>query len=313
MATTILKIYEIQSTGKGVINTLPPENLLKLFDSKQGLQGFQDTLDIDNSLGGTPTVSILNGSRLIIQPEDITNHLGGYVQTGNSGNLPVVNGTVSYFGKKLSNTYSGLKITNLGLFIEDLFHTKGLEYSGDYETNFTNRSLVTKQYVLGVLPPAPDGSETKVTQGTNVTVTGNGTTATPYIISSLNTVADGSETKINNGITTTKSGLGTTASPYVIEVNNLQRTASSSFTLSNADNGYTIFVDTSGGAVTITRDGSITAANFCVGFVHEGVNDITFVGVTNPVGLKSKGQGYQTFIERKLTTSNYFLLGNTSA
>ena len=56
--------------------------------------------------------------------------------------------------------------------------------------------------------------------------------------------------------------------------------------------------------------GTITIPNFCVGFIQKGTADVTFSGVTNPIGLKSKGQGYQTFIERELATSTYYLLGN---
>jgi len=36
-----------------------------------------------------------------------------------------------------------------------------------------------------ITTPSPDGSETKITNGTNTTVTGNGTTGTPYIINSV--------------------------------------------------------------------------------------------------------------------------------
>jgi hypothetical protein len=99
--------------------------------------------------------------------------------------------------------------------------------------------------------------------------------------------------------------------PPGVEPPNLQRTASASFTLANSDNGYVIFVDTTAASVTITINSAVTTPNFCVGFIHKGVNDITFVGATNPVGLKSKGAGYQTFIERELATSTYYLLGNT--
>jgi len=41
------------------------------------------------------------------------------------------------------------------------------------------------------IPTAPDGSETKVTAGTNVTVTGSGTTAAPYIVGTTDTLAIG--------------------------------------------------------------------------------------------------------------------------
>lgn len=96
---------------------------------------------------------------------------------------------------------------------------------------------------------------------------------------------------------------------------NLQKEITTSVTLSNVDNNYTIFINNGAIPITITIDSSITTPNFCVGFIQEGTGDVTFVGtgvsLTNPVGLKSKGQGYATFIERKLSTSNYFLLGDT--
>lgn len=95
-------------------------------------------------------------------------------------------------------------------------------------------------------------------------------------------------------------------------VANLQKIITTTYELTDADNDYTIFINNGATAISISL-GSITIANFCVGFIQEGSADVTFVGVTNPVGLKSKGQGYQTFIERKLATATYYLLGNTKA
>ena len=91
---------------------------------------------------------------------------------------------------------------------------------------------------------------------------------------------------------------------------NLQKVITATYVLTDADNGYTIFINNNSTPVSISL-GTITIANFCVGFIQEGSADVTFSGVTNPIGLKSKGQGYQTFIERKLSTSTYYLLGNT--
>src|SRR5574343_1836061 len=59
-----------------------------------------------------------------------------------------------------------------------------------------------------------DGSETKVNAGTNISVTGAGTTASPYIINSTVAAPDGSETKVSAGSGISITGLGTTASPY---------------------------------------------------------------------------------------------------
>ena len=98
---------------------------------------------------------------------------------------------------------------------------------------------------------------------------------------------------------------------------NLQKVITTSTVILDSDNNNTIFINNGATPITITIDSSITLPNFCVGFIQEGTGDVTFVGtgvsLTNPVGLKSKGQGYQTFIERKLNTSNYCLLGNTRA
>jgi hypothetical protein len=219
----------------------------------------------------------------------------------------------------------------------------------------------------------PDGSETKITAGTNVTVTGTGTIATPYVVNSTdtnttysagtamslvgttfnntapdqtvvltqggattitgtypnftisstdtNTIADGSETKINSGVTTTTSGTGATGSPYVIEITNLQKVITyptdftgTNYTVTNADNNYTIIVNNTTTAVTITVPSGLLS-KIGVGFIQKGTADITFTAsgttIYNPIGLKSKGQYYQTFIEQELATNVIYLLGNT--
>lgn len=96
---------------------------------------------------------------------------------------------------------------------------------------------------------------------------------------------------------------------------NLQREITGNTTLSNTDNNHTIFINNGATPITITINTTVTTANFGVGFIQEGTGDVTFVGtgvtLTNPVGLKSKGQGYATYIERKLNTSSFFLLGDT--
>lgn len=96
---------------------------------------------------------------------------------------------------------------------------------------------------------------------------------------------------------------------------NLQKEITGDTTLSNADSNHTIFINNGATPITITINSTVTTANFGVGFIQEGTGDVTFVGtgvsLTNPIGLKSKGQGYATWIERKLNTSSFFLLGDT--
>jgi hypothetical protein len=62
--------------------------------------------------------------------------------------------------------------------------------------------------------PSVDGSETKVSAGTNLSVTGSGTTGSPYVVNA--TAADGSETKIDAGTNVTLSGTGTSANHYIV-------------------------------------------------------------------------------------------------
>ena len=68
----------------------------------------------------------------------------------------------------------------------------------------------------------PDGTETKLVSGTNTTVAGNGSIATPYSVNvafPTPPVYDGSETKVTAGTNVTVLGNGTTASPYIINSN----------------------------------------------------------------------------------------------
>lgn len=184
----------------------------------------------------------------------------------------------------------------------------------------------------------PDGSETKVTAGTNVTVTGNGTVATPYTI---NAIVDGSETKINSGTNVTITGSGTNATPYVVNSTNTTYTAGNginltgtvfsldnlqkvityptdfsgtNYTLTNADNNYEIIIDNGATAVTITVPSGLTS-KIGVGFTQKGSGNVTYITsgttINNPIGLKIKGQYYQTFLSQELSTNNYFLGGNT--
>jgi hypothetical protein len=54
------------------------------------------------------------------------------------------------------------------------------------ENDLTGKVIITKEYLESLPSVTPDGSETKLQAGTNITITGNGTTITPYIISSNN-------------------------------------------------------------------------------------------------------------------------------
>ena len=65
--------------------------------------------------------------------------------------------------------------------------------------------------------PITDGSETKISAGNNITVTGSGTLSDPYIVTSgSGGSSDSSGTKISVGNNLTLTGSGTDIDPYII-------------------------------------------------------------------------------------------------
>ena len=120
-----------------------------------------------------------------------------------------------------------------------------------------------------------------------------------------------------SGITTVVTGTGTELDPYIVEINNLQKVIDTfPYTLTSADDKYTIFVN------NVTSDISIIVPNglvdnFSCVFVQEGSGEVTIQSsgtatVLKPATLQNviKGQNYWAMIEKKITTDNYFLLGS---
>lgn len=187
-----------------------------------------------------------------------------------------------------------------------------------------NGSTLTP-YVIStptIVIPVVDGSETKLISGTNTTVSGNGTTLSPYQISvptpPTPIIPDGSETKLNVLTGLSITGTGTTATPYSIGTDNLQKViTSSTYTIVNEDNNYTIFIDNGVTPVIITVPLNLNA-KIGVGFIQKGTADVSFITtggaiLNNPKGFKIKGKDYCVFIEKELNTANYYLLGNTKS
>lgn len=306
MADIIKKIFEIQDIGKGVITTLTEDNLLKITDREQGVNGLQAVLEIS---------SILNLSNLITveQELEILSGIGGQVngitikdETLASSVIPIVE-----VGKNLGNTgqIGSIAFYPNRIVITDALNSKGVEYPADYSANFTLNSLITKKYV----DDRTTGAETKVNAGTNVTITGLGTTASPYVISST---ATGVISQLSSGVTTIVSGNGNSGTPYVVETVNLQKAINADYTLTAGDNNYSIKINNGATPITITVPTGLPS-NFFAGFTQKGTGDVTFLGssttITNPVGLKIKGEGYHVGLEQTGTSGNFDLLGFTKA
>jgi len=98
--------------------------------------------------------------------------------------------------------------------------------------------------------------------------------------------------------------------------NNLQKIKTASWTLDETDNNHTVFIDNDVAAVNITVPAALSE-NFAVGFIQQGTGLVTFVAsgttVNNPVGLKLKGEGFATYLEKVGSTTVYYLTGDTKA
>ena len=204
----------------------------------------------------------------------------------------------------------------------------------------TGKVLTTKEYVQSIIPNTPDGSETKLNSGSDISITGSGTISNPYII---NSISNGGAVYINPGGNIEIIGNGTITNPYVISsvdtnttylagaglilsgttfnIDNLQKViiyptdfTGTNYTLTNADNNYEIIVDNGTTAVTITVPSGLTP-KIGVGFTQKGTGDITYITsgttINNPIGLKIKGQFYQTYLSQELATNIFYLGGNT--
>ena len=187
MANTILKIYELQDIGKGIIDTLTEDNLLKIFDSSQGLQA---VLNIDSYLPYSNYIIIEQSLSILSGTGDQSNGIIIKDKSQGSSITPIVN-----IGKNLYNRgqIGAISFYPTQIIVSDGLNSKGLEYAADYKANFTNNSLVSKLYTdtaistaIAAIPP-PTGAETKLQAGSNIVLSGNGTTLTPYIISTPTT------------------------------------------------------------------------------------------------------------------------------
>lgn len=125
---------------------------------------------------------------------------------------------------------------------------------------------------------------------------------------------------VTNGANGTNGTNGTNGNDYTA---NLQKTitypddfAGANYTLTNADNNYEIIIDNGANAVFIIVPSGLTS-KIGFGFTQKGTADVGYVAsgttINTPIGLKIKGQNYQTFLSQESATNNYFLGGNTKA
>lgn len=283
---TVIEIYEIVNIGKGIITTIVPDNLLLITPNKQGLQ---DVININPSLPFSNFIQVESELSFISGTGTPYN---GIEIKDDSLVSPAIPGLKIGKGIGNSSTDASFSFLPNRTIFNDGVNLRGIEYNGSYETNFLDNTLITKKFFEDNLPNV-DGSETKIVNGVGTTVNGSGTTPNPFSIDV-------------EPVTNDKQKIITYPTDFT----------SGNYTLINADNDYTIFIENGANAVSITIPAGLTA-RFQAGLIQRGTSDVTYIAsgttVTNPIGLKSKGIGYSQYLIQKGSTNVYNLLGNTKA
>ena len=127
-----------------------------------------------------------------------------------------------------------------------------------------------------------------------------------------NTFVTGGTYSNGSAIFTNNTGGVFTVSGFV---ENLQKTITSSYTLTALDNNYSIMIDNGGNQITITVPTGLPA-RINIGFIQQGSGDITISGsgttIRTPLtgAFKIKGQNYNAYLEQVGSSNVYQLLGN---
>ena len=182
---------------------------------------------------------------------------------GNFRKLPIstiVNGSET----KISNTGSNVVITGTGTNTDPYMLNSVAENATSTNSNAitasTTQVAVSATNVQGAISDlataiktvqnSNDGSQTKVTAGTNVSVTGTGTTATPYVVNSpVETAANTPST----AITASSTKVAVTATNVQGAIDNLATAI-----ITNKANGSETKISNTGSNVVITGTGTAT-------------------------------------------------------
>ena len=253
----------------------------------------------------------------------ITSNVNGVSSTAPS----ITSNNLNLTGNNLSTSVNGVASSNVDL-------TPYLDNTDNQNLSITGNNLSISGGNSVTLPIA-DGSETKVNAGTNISVTGSGTTASPYVINNTFTEIDGSTTNeiqtlnlsantlslsngggsvtLSGGTVTNVSGTapisvvnGTTTPTISLTRNNLNTAASSNSAISpiSITNGTNAVVNGADTSLAVNNTAPLWNANQL-----QGVN-VSATAPTNGQILKYNGTQWLPSVEA--AASNWLITGNSN-
>lgn len=199
-------IYPTYSPIDGINYSGKTFNFFLISNTNNSADGSETKINAGTNvtITGTGTVSspyVINSTNTVAD--------GSETKVNQGGNI-----TITGIGTIANPYIINADLTDLGIVktIDNEIIAPGQSLS-IINTESTGKILVTKEYVQSIIPTTPDGSETKLNAGSNIFITGTGTTLNPYII---NSSVENNITYINAGDNISLSGTGTITTPYVI-------------------------------------------------------------------------------------------------
>lgn len=146
-STAVIAVLDEDNMVSDSPTALSTQQSIKAYVDSVPSDGIDDVLDIGQSLAAPRSILGENTNYLEIAsfnlgPADFTTFSDFRIKNDNAYmRYGLGDGTGTITEEKSIN------FTNLSMLITDEIDTKGLEYAGDYSGNFTDRSLVDKEYV----------------------------------------------------------------------------------------------------------------------------------------------------------------------
>lgn len=227
--------FNLRFPTMGVVNytqTFQAKNgIVATLTDIPGVPSLQQVMAVGNT-SNTPLLvtgnSVLTGEINLISGSIVSNNFSFVTvrstdvllesfSTANKGSVLqfTEEGTWSIEGRTSATQERSIKSTDIDMFVvTDTLANKGLEYSGDYELNFTGRSLVTKQYVDShtATPTLQQVTAAGAITTVPITVTGGVFPSVQTTASAINASAyfraSGYDTATGNGGNATINGIG---------------------------------------------------------------------------------------------------------
>jgi hypothetical protein len=142
--STITRIYELIDIGIGVIPVLTKDNLLEYGLPTVRVPTLQEVINSGRNLVGDNVILIADGQFYIVAQNGEYSALMITSDTPTPTFHTLALGFLNEFDDEMDQ---GFKWYSNRTVFRDINNNKGLEYEGDYEANFTARSLITLQYL----------------------------------------------------------------------------------------------------------------------------------------------------------------------